>query len=336
MKAGIAFGPFIPFRREETVLCTEQPAILPAQTLTQKATQSMLINESSLHSMFAGFKTAFQQGFDGAKSHLETIAMRVTSSTAEENYGWLGTFPSFREWVGPRVINNLSAHTYALKNKTFESTISVDREHVEDDRVGIYVPMFQEMGRSARMHPDELVFGLLKAGFGIKCYDGQNFFDTDHPVTQNGVEASVTNTDGGSGAPWFLLDTTRAVKPIIWQLRRPYTLVRKDNPGDDNVFFNKEFVYGTDARANAGFGLWQLAWGSKQTLDSAHYAAARAGMMSHKDDAGRPLGVTPTVLIVPPSLESAGRKLLNSELGSGGESNEWKGTAELIVTPYLA
>ena len=47
------------------------------------------------------------------------------------------------------------------------------------------------------------------------------------------------------------------------------------------------------------------------------------------------LGVTPTTLVVPPALEGAARKLLNTELGEGGQTYEWKGTAELIVTPYV-
>lgn len=87
---------------------------------------------------------------------------------------------------------------------------------------------------------------------------------------------------------------------------------------------------------NAGFGLWQLAYGSKQALTDVNYAAARAAMMSFKGDGGRILGVNPTVLVVPPALEAAALALLNTEYGTGGISNPWKDTAELIVTPYLA
>ena len=35
-------------------------------------------------------------------------------------------------------------------------------------------------------------------------------------------------------------------------------------------------------------------------------------------------------------LESAALKIVNSELGANGESNEWKGTAEVLVAPWLA
>ena len=104
---------------------------------------------------------------------------------------------------------------------------------------------------------------------------------------------------------------------------------------DQNVFKNDEFQYGVRARGNAGYGLWQLAFGSKAALSAANYAAARQAMQEFKGDGGRPLGVMPDTIVVPPSLESAGLQLLNSEYGTGGISNEWRGTAKLIVTPWV-
>jgi phage major head subunit gpT-like protein len=197
--------------------------------------------------------------------------------------------------------------------------------------------MFQEMGRSAAEHPDTLVFELLAAGFAANCYDGQYFFDTDHPVTAlDGTASSVSNVQSGSGEPWYLLDTSRAIRPFVFQERRPFAnLVSKDRPEDDNVFNNNEFIYGCDGRGNAGYGLWQLAFGSKATLDATNYKAARDAMMNMTGDNGRKLGIRPTLLICGPDNESAARKLLNSEIASGGETNEWKGTAELLVTPWI-
>lgn len=58
-------------------------------------------------------------------------------------------------------------------------------------------------------------------------------------------------------------------------------------------------------------------------------------MAGFRADGGRILGVKPTILIVPPSLEEAGLKLLNATHDQYGASNVWAGTAELIVTPYL-
>ncbi|MBI1246156.1 MAG: hypothetical protein GC202_14235 [Alphaproteobacteria bacterium] len=298
----------------------------------------MIINSANLDAIRVGFKTSFANGFAGAQTQYGRIATTVPSSTKENKYGWLGKFPQMREWIGPRVVHAMAEHDYAIKNKTFELTIGVDRDDINDDNLGVYAPMFTEMGQSAAVQPDTLVFNLLKTGFTTDCYDGQYFFDTDHPVIDADGETinSVANTDGGSGTPWFLLCTNRALKPIIFQERKAPEFVAKDRVTDDNVFENKEFRYGVDARRNVGFGFWQMAWGSKQSLDATHYATARAALAGMVGDHGRPLGLMPNLLVVPPALESAGRKLLNSEYASGGETNEWKGTAELLVVPWLA
>ncbi|CAH8721337.1 Mu-like prophage major head subunit gpT family protein [Paenibacillus melissococcoides] len=59
-------------------------------------------------------------------------------------------------------------------------TVGVDRNDIEDDTIGLYNPIVQDMGQSAAAHPDELVFGLLLKGFKEKCYDKQPFFSDKH------------------------------------------------------------------------------------------------------------------------------------------------------------
>ena len=181
-------------------------------------------------------------------------------------------------------------------------------------------------------------FGLLGSGFTTNCFDGQFFFDTDHPVVgaDGATVSQVSNFGGGAGTAWYLLDTSRAVKPIIWQPREDYEFVALTRPDDAHVFVLDQFLYGVRARVNAGFGLWQMAYASRQTLNAANYAAGRAAMMSLKADGGRPLGVTPTILVVPPSLEADALSIVNVEYGAGGASNPWKGTAELVVSHWLA
>lgn len=297
----------------------------------------MIINSANLAAVRTGFHTAFKNGLGQAQPQYERIATVVPATTKDQKYGWLGKVPNVREWVGPRAVQNLSQHDYQISEKPWELTIAVDRDDIETDNIGIYTPLFEEMGRSTGAFWDTLVWALLKEGFTTPCYDGQYFFDTDHPVlVADGETISVANTDGGSGTPWFLVDASRALKPIILQKRRDFTFVAKDRETDDNVFDNREFKYGADARANVGFGFWQFAWGSKQELNGTNYGTARAALSGMKGDYGRPLGLTPNLLIVPPALEGAGRKLLNSEYASGGETNEWKGTAELLVVPWLA
>ena len=298
----------------------------------------MLVNAANLDALRVGYKSTFQGALSQAPSQHLRVSTVVSASTKEQKYGWLGKIPNVREWIGPRAVQNLAQHDYSIREKPWELTVAVDKDDIETDNLGIYAPLFAEMGRSAGSKWDQLVFGLLKDGFTTECYDGQHFFDTDHPVLAEDGQTmlTVSNTGGGAGTPWFLLDTNRALKPIILQKRRDFTFTSITDLSSPNVFMNREFVYGTDARANVGFGFWQFAYGSKQVLNAAAYAAARASLSSLKGDHGRPLGLMPNLLVVPPALESAARKILNSEFAAGGETNEWKGTAELLVVPWLA
>jgi phage major head subunit gpT-like protein len=298
---------------------------------------AMLVNAANLDALRAGFKTEFQAGLGLAGSSYPKVATVVPASTKEVKYGWLKNIPGVREWIGPRMIHNLSQGDYTIKEKPFELTIGVDRDDVETDNLGIYAPMFRMMGESTGSKWDELVWGQLPAGFVAECFDGQFYFDTDHPITAADGSATVfANTDGGAGTPWFLACTSRVLKPIILQRRKDFQFVPKDDPKDDRVFYNKEFVYGADARGNVGFSFPQLCWGSKQTLDAAHYKTALAALESMKGDEGRPLGLKGFTLFAPPSLRENVQKLLVSENDATGATNPWKGTATPEIVPWLA
>lgn len=299
----------------------------------------MIINKANLKTLFVAFKAAFQGGFAGVTPIYSRIALTVPSSTGSEEYAWLGQFPGMREWLGDRVINGVLVHGYTIKNRSFELTVGVPRESIDDDQYGVFTPMMTEMGRVTAEHPDKLVFELIKAGTTTLCYDGQNFFDTDHPVLDEaGVEQSQSNWDNnsGSGTPWYLLDTSRAIKPVIFQERKRPQFVPMTDEDDENVFMRKEYLYGVDSRCNVGFGLWQLAYGSRKALDETNLVAAYTAMTARKGDHGRPLGVKPTVLLVPPSLEWAARKLVNATTLANGADNVLKGVVTVEVSPFLA
>ncbi len=299
----------------------------------------MLITQASLTALRTGFSTVFQTSLNQqqARSMYKRVAMTVNSTDVRETYGWLKDDARMRKWLGPRVVNALAENAYVVENEPFEYTVGVKRTDILFDKLGTYGQRFINMGRAAGDQPDLLVWALAKAGFASNSFDGQFFFDTDHPVQlADGTMGTYANTDGGAGAPWFLIDTKKGMMPFIYQEAIAPTFVSKDKPEDDNAFMNNEFVYGVDMFCQAGFGLPALAWGSKQTLDATAYATARSTMGSYKGDHGSPLGITPDLLVVGPSNESAGRKIVNSEYGTGGITNEWKGTAELLVVPWLA
>lgn len=297
----------------------------------------MLINAANLDALRVGFKTSFQAGLKQAPSQWMELATRFTSTTRKNKYGWLGDVPGMRKWIGPRQIHGLNQYDYEIENDPFEETVGVDRDDISDDNLGIYAPRFESMGRAVGSSKDTLVYGTLKLGFSTECYDGQYYFDTDHKVLdENGNEQSVANTDGGAGAGWYLFDSKMPIKPLILQIRKEAEFVNMDRPNDQNVFMNKQFLYGADGRWAAGFGFWQWCWGSKQTLDKTSYRGARESLMEMKGDYGRPIGVMPDTLVVPPSLEGEALELLNAERNAAGATNVYRNTAKLLVVPWLA
>ncbi|VFR34628.1 Phage major capsid protein [plant metagenome] len=296
----------------------------------------MEINRTTLAALFTGYNTAYQGAFTGVTPEHSQIALTVPSTTSKESYPWLGQTTGFREWVGDRVVQNLSLHDYTIKNRTFENTVGVPREAIEDDSYGVYTPLAAQLGQDAAQHPDLLSFGLLADGFTQKCFDGQPFFDADHPVKRDGKEVSVSNTQGGAEAPWFLLDTTRVIKPILLQKRRDYKFTSLTDDKDENVFMRKEYVYGVDARLNVGFGLWQLAFASRQSLGNDTFDDAFARMSGQKGDHGRPLGIRPKLLVVPPSLRSKALEVVKAATRANGATNTNRDVVDVLVTPWLA
>ena len=296
----------------------------------------MIITPGTLAALFTAFKAEFQNAQAATPTDWARIATSVPSSSASNTYGWLGQFPTFREWIGERVLKNMAAHSYSITNKKYESSVGVPRDSIEDDEIGVFKPLFSEMGRASTAHPDELVFGLLKAGLTTLCYDGQFYFDTDHPVYPStdgtGEAVSVSNYQDGAGPAWYLLDVSRAIKPIIFQNRRPYALKAMTSMDDENVFMRDEYRYGVDARVNVGFGFWQFAYCSKAPLNAENYGLARAAMKNFKADGGRPLGINPGLLVVPSQLEGAARTILVKDANGG---NPWAGTAEVLAPAWL-
>ena len=299
----------------------------------------MIITPAALKALMTGFKKNYQDGLQIAQSQFREVATVVPSSTAGNTYGWLGQWPGFREWVGDRQFKDMQAHSYAIANKHYESTIKVNRNDIEDDNVGNYAPLFTEMGRAAAVHPDELVYGLLKLGNSTLCYDGQNFFDTDHSVFANvdgtGAQTTVSNLYTGAAPAWYLLDTSRALKPLIFQERKAMNFTAMTADTDESVFMRNEYRYGVDGRHNVGFGFWQMASMSTEEMTPDNFAKVYTAMISQRGDGGRPLAIKPTLLVVPPTLEDAAKAIVEADKLANGAYNPHAKKVTVSSTPWL-
>lgn len=298
-----------------------------------------IVTNPLLQSLRTGFKGEFQRVYGETPSSWQEIATLVPSSTASNTFGWLGQFPSLVEWLGDRVLRDMKEHGYAITNKLYEASVGIKRTSIEDDELGVYKPLFGEMGRAAKVFPDELSYGLLKKGGSVACYDGQNFFDTDHPVYANvdgtGTVTTISNFDDGAGPAWFLMDNSRVIKPVIFQERTKPELTAMTSQDDEAVFTRDEYRYGIRYRCNVGFGFWQLAYCSRKPLTDANFNAAYDAMTAWNTDGGRPLGIKPTHLVVPTNLRTAALEITEQQRKDGGATNINAGLVKPIITPWL-
>ncbi len=293
------------------------------------------MNEAQiLQALFTGMSAAFTEGLDAVNPQWREIATEVPSSTSANNYGWLADIPGIKEWVAERQLASVGKHAYAVENKTWETSIKVKRDDVEDDQIGMYTVLAKSFGQEVAVFPDQLAFSLLCQGFTELCFDGQPFFDTDHPMGDSTYSNVIGDPTTGNGEPWFLLDTSKVLKAIIFQNRRPFTF-KNMNPNEEFTWFNNEMAAGTDGRCNVGFGFWQTAIGSKAALTEENYEAAIKQMMGVTKNNGTPLNIMPKLLVVGRSNRAAAKKILESLVKENGETNIYHNDVKLVVSPFV-
>lgn len=302
----------------------------------------MLITKANLDALRTTFSLAFQQAYDATTPWYDTVATEIPSASKSNTYGWLAQQVTLREWLGPREVLNLAEHRAELLNKSYEGTIEVDRDDIEDDNLGIYQAMLvPQLGQATKKHPDQLIKALLQSnsGAGPTVFDGKSLFADDHPDFDsknpgtydnsfgltltadnfNAVWSTMTAYKGENGQPlgvmpnklivppqlkkvaqtimqsttyalpvtnvagsenvaagtvdnvlrgwaevevlpelandpttWYLADTTKPIKPLIYQLRRAPNFVSRVNPDDPKVFDSKKFTYGVEYRCAVG------------------------------------------------------------------------------------
>lgn len=304
-----------------------------------------ILNTTTLNNLRTTIRGEFNIAFKNANANslYKRLATTIVSSSKTNTYDWLGKFPQMREWVGQRVVKDMTESSYQITNKKYESTLGVDRADIEDDNLGLYSTIAQSMGQEANDFLDRKVAALLKDGFNSLCYDGQNFFDDSHPVypkTDGTGDASLVSniykkTESDAGTPWYLLSLNRPLKPLIHQERTKMELEALTDPKDETVFMEDKVRYGIRYRGNFGYGLWQQAVASKADLNADNFEKAYQLMQGFKRDGGDPMGIMPTALVVPPSLQSDAEKILNvAQLENGGGNINYN-KVELIVNSWL-
>jgi phage major head subunit gpT-like protein len=122
-----------------------------------------------------------------------------------------------------------------------------------------------DAGRVTGWFPDTLIvppqlertaLEIVKSTMTVKTV-GSSFAAVDNQL-KGTAEVLVIPELGTDATTWYPAVTKQPVKPLIWQERQPPNMVPLVDPQSKNVFFDKEFIWGVDARGAAAYGLWFL------------------------------------------------------------------------------
>ena len=151
---------------------------------------------------------------------------------------------------GANTINN--SGTGALTQTTLEAAVVLMASYKGPENNALNViPTYLVVGPSKRATAWDLVKNQFVAGGGVQV---QN---RCMGLASLRVHPSLT---GAYANYWYLLGVKGGMKAVAVQKRQAPQFTSKDQPSDDNVFFNKEFIYGADARGEAFLTLPHLAY----------------------------------------------------------------------------
>ena len=86
-----------------------------------------ILNNTTLNNLRTTIRGEFNVAFKNANagSMYKHLATTIQSSSKTNTYDWLGKFPQMREWVGSRVLKDMSESSYQIANKKYEAPTSM-------------------------------------------------------------------------------------------------------------------------------------------------------------------------------------------------------------------
>lgn len=151
-------------------------------------------------------------------------------------------------------------HKTGKKKFSNKSQKKLTAESYAAARVSV-MSLTDENGDSLNLVPDLLVVPPALEGAALEILKRDTINGSTN-IYKDTAELLVSPYLSGNDTAWYLLCTTKPLKPLIFQERKAPKFVSLTNESDENVFMRKEFLYGADRRANAGYGFWQMAYGS--------------------------------------------------------------------------
>jgi len=160
------------------------------------------VSSSALTTFFTQNEVKFGQALAAVDKWQPLLSTTMPSATTQNIYAWMQRLPIMRQWIGDRVINQVSTQNITIPNLPFEQTHALLKEDVMNDNFGVFNMNLQYMAMQAGKWPDQQLANYLinsaaaTAATPVNGYDGVPLYSTVHPALGAGVAGPVP---GGLG-----------------------------------------------------------------------------------------------------------------------------------------
>lgn len=190
-----------------------------------------------------------EMGRQAAKWPDQLLVAAMQAGTSTAGFDGVNFFSNAHPLSGSNQSNNFT--TTALTAPNYASTRASMMALVGAD------------GQPLGVMPDLLVVPPQLEGAARTILNAEMIADVNGGGTtniwRNSARLLVVPELANEGTTWYLVDSSKGVKPFIFQNRKSPLLTMKDGESDDNVFHQRQFIYGAESRGAVGYALWFLA-----------------------------------------------------------------------------
>lgn len=153
------------------------------------------VSSDLVRAVTAGIRTDFHLAYTRRvqASIVGQIASVFETTLPTQYYGWLTNAPQMREFVSERQIKALKEMEWSITDKTWESTLGIKRQALEDDQYSMIRARVQDLARVPVMHQERIVAEQYAVGATTAGPDGQFLIDIDHAESGSNQSNKSTN-----------------------------------------------------------------------------------------------------------------------------------------------
>lgn len=142
----------------------------------------MEVTQGNMANLFQGLKAMFMTAIEQSKPPelAERFTLDTSSTGASEEYPTAALLGDLEELLDELAMTNLAEYMQTIRNRRFERGVTIPRDHVEDDNLGMYPGMVAELGRLAVTHPWRMLPRVFIAGLVTAWVDAANIWSNAH------------------------------------------------------------------------------------------------------------------------------------------------------------